>query len=124
MTEHEFVLKLEANADVEPQVRMWIDDQQTDDLSSEREIALRREVSGGWTAAFSAPGPFMYRIGIVGAPGSRWALAFRTVGAEPQELLYDSDELTMSKEWLVGTCEPAVPLRTSREWPRVAASLA
>ena len=107
MIEHEFVLTLEtgANPGVEPQVRMWIDDQQTCDLASEQEVKLIRGRAAEWVAAFSVRGPFMYRIGIVAAPGSRWALAFRTKGEQAEELLYDSDELTMTKEWLVGTCE-------------------
>lgn len=118
MTEHEFVLKLETNAGVEPQVRMWIDDQQTSDLASEQEVKLVRD-GAGWFAAFSARGPFLYRIGIVAAPGSRWALAFRRTGEQPEELLYDSDELTMTKEWLIGTCEDLVSQR-SRVWRREA----
>ncbi|HTU62479.1 MAG TPA: hypothetical protein VMF89_28660 [Polyangiales bacterium] len=118
MTEHEFVLTLEtgANAGVEPQVRMWIDDQQSSDLASEQEVKLVRDGSAEWVAAFSARGPFLYRIGIVAAPGSRWALAFRTTGEQPEELLYDSDELTMTKEWLIGTCEE----QRSRVWRREA----
>jgi hypothetical protein len=122
MTEHEFVLTLEtgANAGVEPQVRMWIDDQQSSDLASEQEVKLMRDGAAEWVAAFSARGPFLYRIGIVAAPGSRWALAFRTTGERPEELLYDSDELTMTKEWLIGTCEDIASEHHSRVWRREA----
>jgi hypothetical protein len=118
MIEHEFVLTLETatNPGVEPQVRMWIDDQQTTDLTSEHEVKLVRDGAADWVAAFSARGPFLYRIGIVAAPGSRWALAFRTTGERPEELLYDSDELTMTKEWLIGTCEE----QRSHVWRREA----
>ena len=122
MTEHEFVLTLETGAipGVEPQVRMWIDDQQTCDLASEQEVKLVRGRAAEWVAAFSARGPFMYRIGIVAAPGSRWALAFRTRGEQPEELLYDSDELTMTKEWLVGTCEDRRSAQRANDWRREA----
>jgi len=122
MTEHEFVLTLEtgANVSVEPQVRMWIDDQQSSDLASEQEVKLVRDGAAEWVAAFSARGPFLYRIGIVAAPGSRWALAFRTTGEQAEELLYDSDELTMTKEWLIGTCEGADAQAGSRDWRREA----
>jgi hypothetical protein len=122
MTEHEFVLTLEtgANVSVEPQVRMWIDDQQSSDLASEQEVKLVRDGAAEWVAAFSARGPFLYRIGIVAAPGSRWALAFRTTGEQPEELLYDSDELTMTKEWLIGTCEDIASEHRSRVWRREA----
>lgn len=123
MSEHQFVLKLEATSGVEPQVRMWIDEQQTSDLASEHEVELVRDGSAAWSAAFDAQGPFMYRIGIVAAPGSRWALEFRSAGEEPVELLYDADELTMTKEWLVGTCE-AMAFRQSREWHREATLIA
>jgi hypothetical protein len=121
MTEHEFVLKLEmgANPSVEPQVRMWIDDQQSSDLASEQEVKLVRDGAADWVAAFSARGPFLYRIGIVAAPGSRWALAFRTTGEQAEELLYDADELTMTKEWLIGTCEE-IESERSRVWRREA----
>jgi hypothetical protein len=105
MIEHHFMLNIDRASSVEPQVRMWIDDQQTSNLFSEREVTLVRETVSSWSARFIADGPFTYRIGIVAVPGSRWSLAFRTVGADPQELHYDSDELTMPKEWLIGTCE-------------------
>jgi len=110
MTVHQFTLKLESAAEIEPQVRMWIDSQQSSDLASEREVSLIREDEAEWSAEFNAEGPFMYRIGIVAAPGTRWSLSFR---AADDELLYDSDELTMTKEWLLGTCETleALPVR-------------
>jgi hypothetical protein len=123
MSEHEFVLKLETTQGVEPQVRMWIDDQQTSDLASEHEVKLVRDGSAAWSAAFNAPGPFTYRIGIVAAPGSHWAFEFRTRttnGEQPEELLFDADELTMTKEWLLGTCEAMTSLRQSRVWRREA----
>lgn len=105
MIEHHFVLNIERAASVEPQARMWIDDQQNSNLFSEREVTLVRETASSWSARFLAEGPFVYRIGIVAVPGSRWSLAFRSVGTDSQELHYDSDELTTTKEWLIGTCE-------------------
>jgi hypothetical protein len=110
MSEHEFVLNIDVAERAEPEVRMWIDDPQTHELSSEREIRLVRTAQSAWSGRFEAHGPFIYRIGIVAASGSHWALEFRTTGEEAQELLFDSDELTMTKEWLVGTCEGAEPL--------------
>jgi hypothetical protein len=120
MSEHAFLLKLETDEGVEPQVRMWIDDQETSDLASEHEVELVRDGSAAWSAAFDVPGSFTYRIGIVAAPGSHWALQFRTTGEESEELLFDADELTMTKEWLIGTCEPVASLRRSRVWRREA----
>jgi hypothetical protein len=111
MSDYQFLLRLE---DVDPrstQVRVWIDDQLSGDLSSEHEIELERE-AGAWSARFSANGnAFIYRIGIFAAHGTRWSLCFRNVD-EDEELLFDSDELAMPKEWLVGTCEDA--FRTPR----------
>ena len=120
MTEHEFVLKLETSPGVEPQVRMWIDDQQILDLASEREVELVRVGAGVWVAAFRAGGPFLYRVGIVAAPGSRWTLAFRTTGEDAGELLYDADELSMTKEWLIGSCEQVGSKPVARDWRREA----
>lgn len=102
MTVHQFMLKLETATGIEPQVRMWVDSQQSTDLASEHEVSLTREEEAEWSGEFSAEGPFLYRVGIVAAPGTRWSLSFR---AGQDELLFDSDELTMSKEWLLGTCE-------------------
>jgi len=111
MTVHQFTLKLDAAAEIEPQVRMWIDSQQSGDLASEHEVQLSREDAAEWSAVFSAEGPFMYRIGILAAPGTRWALSFRD---GDDELLFDSDELMMTKEWLLGTCEgrQTLPVRS------------
>lgn len=120
MSEHAFVLKLESKPGVEPQVRMWIDDQETCDLASEQEVQLVRDGSTAWSAAFDARGSFTYRVGIVAAPGTRWALQFRSTGEEATELLYDADELTMAKEWLIGTCEVTASLRRARDWRREA----
>ena len=72
MTVHQFTLKLESDTEITPQVRMWIDSQQSSDLASEQEVSLLREDDGEWSAEFSVDGPFVYRIGIVAAPGTRW----------------------------------------------------
>lgn len=106
MSDYQFVLTLEDDEGSEPQIRMWIDDQLSADLATEQEIPLVHE-GQAWSGEFSARGTFIYRIGIVARPGTRWSIAFRTLGERGQELLFDSDDLTLSKEWLVGTCEDA-----------------
>jgi hypothetical protein len=85
------------------QVRVWIDDQLSGDLSSEREVSLVRDDDTSWSGRVSAASAFIYRVGIFAAPGARWSLSVRD--EDEQELLFDSDELTMPKEWLVGSCE-------------------
>jgi hypothetical protein len=114
MSEYQFVLKLEGNGQLESQVRIWIDDQLGGDLSSEQEIELSRESDDTWVAEFSARDAFMYRVGIAAVAGSQWSLSFSSVGANSQELLFDSDELTLAKEWLVGTCEAVDGARLRR----------
>jgi hypothetical protein len=104
MFDYQFMIKLDGIAERSAQVRVWIDDQLAGDLSSEKEIALVRETQDSWSARLSTHGAFIYRVGIFAAPGTRWSLSFRS-GREQEELLFDSDELTMPKEWLVGTCE-------------------
>jgi hypothetical protein len=105
MSDYHFTIKLEDISEGAPQVRVWIDDQLAGDLSSEKEIVLVRETRDSWTAQVSTQGSsFIYRVGIFAAPGTRWSLSFRDE-RDQQELLFDSDELTMPKEWLVGTCE-------------------
>jgi hypothetical protein len=104
MFDYQFMIKLDGIDERSAQVRVWIDDQLGGDLSSEKEIALVRETQDSWSARLSTQGAFIYRVGIFAAPGTRWSLSFRS-GREQQELLFDSDELTMPKEWLVGTCE-------------------
>jgi hypothetical protein len=105
MPDYQFSLRLDA-VDRDPaQVRVWIDDQLHEDFSSERELPLEHDGGSCWSAQFSAnSGAFIYRIGICAERGTRWALSFRDLG-DDVELLFDSDELIMSKEWLVGTCE-------------------
>lgn len=113
MSDYQFVLKLEDAQGSEPEIRMWIDDQFTHDLSSEQEVQLARDEELGWSGTFEAGGAFIYRIGIVARPGSRWSISFSDDG---EELLFDSDDLTLAKEWLVGTCEGVeiAPLRALR----------
>jgi hypothetical protein len=114
MSDYQFVLKLEASDQSSPQVRVWVDDQLAGDLSSEQEIKLERTADGVWSAHFSARDVFMYRVGIYAAPGSQWSLSFFSGGDDARELLFDSDELTAAKEWLVGTCEHSDPVRLRR----------
>ena len=112
MSDYQFVLKLEDVERSAPEVRMWIDDQLSHDLSSEQEVKLARVEEFAWSAKFEAGGAFIYRIGIVARPGSRWSISFSS-GGDGEELLFDSDDLTLAKEWLVGTCDgaPVAPLR-------------
>jgi hypothetical protein len=114
MSDYKFVLKLDASDQSAPQVRVWVDDQLTGDLSSEQEITLERDSDDQWSAHFTARDVFMYRVGIYAAPGSRWALSFFSGGNDERELLFDSDELTLAKEWLVGTCENSDGVRLRR----------
>lgn len=109
MSDYSFVLTLDDAEGCEPQIRMWIDDQLSTDLASEHEITLVRD-GQTWSGNFSAGRTFIYRIGIVARPGARWSIAFRTQAGEAQELLFDSDDLTLAKEWLVGTCEDLEPV--------------
>jgi hypothetical protein len=106
MSDYQLRMTLDAVEECAPQLRVWIDDQLAGDLSSEKEIPLVRETETSWCARFSTEGEaFMYRIGIYALSGSRWSLSFRGAGRDGEELLFDSDELTMPKEWLVGTCD-------------------
>jgi hypothetical protein len=47
----------------------------------------------------------MYRVGMLAPPGTIWSLSIQTLGAQGRELLSDSDEVTLPKEWLIGMCE-------------------
>jgi len=108
MSDYQFTIKLDGIDERAPQVRVWIDDQLAGDLSSEKELALVRETKDSWSGRVSTDGSaFIYRVGIFAAPGTRWSLSFCD-GRDQQELLFDSDELTMPKEWFVGTCEDFV----------------
>jgi hypothetical protein len=103
MSDYQLTIKLEGFEERAAQVRVWIDDPLSGDLSNEKELALVRDEDASWSGCVSAEGAFIYRIGIFAASGTRWSLSVRDDDA--QELLFDSDELTMPKEWLVGTCE-------------------
>lgn len=115
MSDYQFVLKLEDAQGSEPEIRMWIDDPFTQDLSSEQEVTLARDEELAWSGKFDARGAFIYRIGIVARPGSNWSISFSNA-SDGEELLFDSDDLTLAKEWLVGTCEgvEVAPLRELR----------
>ena len=104
MSDYQLLVRLEGTRPGTTQVRVWIDDQLSGDLSSEREIALVRE-DGAWSAEFSVSGnAFIYRVGLFAGRGTRWSLSIRR-GPDDRETLFDSDEMTMPKEWLVGTCD-------------------
>jgi hypothetical protein len=99
-------LKLEVDDDSDAQARIWIDSDLPGDLWSETEIQLDRLGRGAWAGQFSAAdGRFMYRVGMLAQPGTVWSLSIQTLGSMGRELLFDSDEVTLPKECLVGMCE-------------------
>ena len=107
MSEYQLKMTLGGIGSAVAQVRVWIDSQLTSDLSSEHELELVRDDEASWSGLFSASGEgFVYRVGICAAPGTAWSLSVREAN-NGDELLFDSDLLTMAKEWLVGSCEPA-----------------
>lgn len=106
MSGYQLKLTLDGTDASEAQVRAWIDTELTGDLSCEQEIDLVRDEEASWSGLFSMEGEmFMYRVGIRAAPGTAWSLSVRNAGSEGGELLFDSDLLTMTKEWLIGSCE-------------------
>jgi hypothetical protein len=118
MPDYEIKLKLDVEADANPQARIFIDTDLRGDLTSEIEVALQHEAAGHWCARFSAAsGRFMYRIAMLAEPGTVWSLSITSLGKFAEELLFDSDEITLHKEWLVGSCEDSnlvpFPLRDS-----------
>jgi hypothetical protein len=52
MTEHDFMLKREAPPGAEPEVRLWVEDQQTCHLGSEQELELLRTGLGSGLPRF------------------------------------------------------------------------
>lgn len=106
MSEYQLTLTLDGAEVCDAQVRVWIDTELTGDLSCEQELDLARDADTSWSGLFSAPsGLFMYRVGICAAPGTAWSLCVRQAAADGGEVLFDSDKLTMAKEWLIGSCE-------------------
>jgi hypothetical protein len=106
MPDYEIKLTLDVEPDANPQARIFIDTDLRGDLTSEMEVALRHEAAGSWSARFSAAsGRFMYRVAMLAEPGSIWSLSIASLGERGEELLFDSDEVTLPKEWLVGSCE-------------------
>jgi hypothetical protein len=106
VSEYQLKMTLDGIGTGTAQVRVWIDNELTSDLSSEQELELSRDDEASWSGLFSAEGEgFVYRVGICAAPGTAWSLSVRDAGGEGDELLFDSDLLTMAKEWLVGSCE-------------------
>ena len=123
MPDYVITLKLEVNDDSDVQTRIWIDSDLPGDLWSETELKLEHAGPGAWVGRFSAEhGRFMYRVGMLAQPGTIWSLSIQTLGAQGRELLSDSDEVTLPKEWLIGMCEDfAGPRRLFdlRELPRL-----
>jgi hypothetical protein len=106
MSDYLITLKLEAVEDSDVQARVWIDSDLPGDLWSEAELPLDRVGHGAWSGRFSAAqGRFMYRVGMLAQPGTIWSLSIQNLGEQSRELLFDSDEVTLPKEWLVGMCE-------------------
>jgi hypothetical protein len=122
MSDYVITLKLEADDDSDVQARIWIDSDLPGDLWSEAELHLDRVGPGAWSGQFSADhGRFMYRVGMLALPGTIWSLSIQSRGDQARELLFDSDEVTLPKEWLVGMCEDfATPrLFNLRDFPRL-----
>jgi hypothetical protein len=123
MADYVITLKLEPDDDSDVQTRIWIDSDLPGDLWSEAELQLERVAPGTWSGQFAAEhGRFMYRVGILAQPGTIWSLSIQSLVAQGRELLFDSDEVTLPKEWLVGMCEDfAEPRRLFdlREFPRL-----
>lgn len=108
MSEFQLKMTLDGVNAGDAQVRVWIDTELGGDLSCEQEIDLvRDDEESSWSGLFSAEGEaFIYRVGIRATPGTAWSLSVRDAGSDGDELLYDSDLLTMAKEWLIGSCDP------------------
>jgi hypothetical protein len=109
MSEFQLKMTLDGVKSGDAQVRVWIDTELGGDLSCEQEIDLvRDDEEASWSGLFSAEGEaFIYRVGICATPGTAWSLSVRDASNDGGELLFDSDLLTMAKEWLIGSCEPS-----------------
>lgn len=102
VSNYRLTMTLEGAHPDEVEVRAWIDEES---LVNEHEIELTREAQT-WSGLFSAEGQaFIYRVGICAPPGSCWSLSVCAAAQDGPELLFDSDMLTMAKEWLVGSCD-------------------
>jgi hypothetical protein len=123
MADYVITLKLEVDDDSDVQARIWIDSDLPGDLWSEAELPLEHVGPGTWSGQFSAEhGRFMYRVGILAQPGTIWSLSIQSLIGQVRELLFDSDEVTLPKEWLVGMCEDFPEPRRLfdlREFPRL-----
>ena len=105
MPDYRLVMTLEGVKNESAQVRAFIDEPAST-LASEHEVPLVRDEVESWSGLFTAEGDmFSYRVGICAPPGSCWSLSVRAATDDSCEVLFDSDVLTMAKEWLVGTCE-------------------
>ena len=113
MAHYVIKLKIDSDEDVQRDARIWVDTDLGGGLSSEAELELLQISEDSWTAHFSSDSRrFMYRVGMRARPGSIWSLSVQTVGLNRREVLFDSDEVTMPKEWLLGVCEDVPELRT------------
>ena len=90
-----------------PQARAWVDLQPDGGLHSELELPLHAQASGRWMGVMGVAEPtpecFFYRLGIVAHAGAQWSLKVRDRDRR-RDILVDTDTLTSSKCWLIGSC--------------------
>ena len=88
-------------------VRAWIDRNLSGNLSSERELKLKRE-RACWSARFQIRVKdckrFAFRVGLVAESGALWQVSIRECAVD-QVVFEDSDVLVDAKQWLLGTCD-------------------
>lgn len=89
------------------QARAWVDLEPDGSLHSELELPLHPQGPGRWMGVMGVAEPtpecFFYRLGIVAHAGAQWSLKVRD-RALGRDILVDTDTLTASKCWLIGSC--------------------
>jgi hypothetical protein len=89
------------------QARAWVDLEPDGSLHSELELPLHAQGPGRWMGVMGVAEPtpecFFYRLGIVAHAGAQWSLKVRD-RALGRDILVDTDTLTSSKCWLIGSC--------------------
>jgi hypothetical protein len=90
-----------------PMARAWVDLEPDGSLHSELELPLHLQGAGRWMGVMGVAEPtpdcFFYRLGIVAHAGAQWSLKVRD-RALGRDILVDTDTLTSSKCWLIGSC--------------------
>lgn len=90
-----------------PQARAWVDLEPEGNLHSELELPLHPQGPARWLGVMGVAEPipdcFFYRLGIVAHAGAQWSLKVRD-RALGRDILVDTDTLTSSKCWLIGSC--------------------